>query len=94
MKRSAFDQFAGTGTMRMGTVAYKVARDGDQWSVKRNGAVGMSYVTQEAAFEVAVSEAGGDLRSGHDIVIEVVAATEPVDARERGGAPVEGDGFP
>jgi len=53
----------------------------------------MSYATQEAAFEVAIGEAGGDLRSGHDIVIEVVAATEPPGAVDRGGTPVEGDGF-
>jgi hypothetical protein len=77
----------------MATIGYKVARDGDQWSLSRDGKRGMSYLTQEAAFEVAISEAGGDLRSGHDIVIEVAAATDPAGARDRGGAPMEGDGF-
>jgi hypothetical protein len=77
----------------MATIAYRVARDGEQWSVSRNGEPGMDYVTQEAAFEVAVGEAGGDLRSGHDIVIQVAAATDPAGARDRGGAPKSGDGF-
>jgi hypothetical protein len=76
----------------MATIAYKVTRDGDQWSLTRDGKPGMSYVTQEAAFEVAVGEAGGDLRSGHDIVIQVVAATERSGAVDRGGSPREGDG--
>lgn len=77
----------------MTTIAYKVAPDGDQWSLSRDGKPAMSYVTQEAAFEVAVGEAGGDLRSGHDIVIEVVAATDSTGARDRGGVPIGGDGF-
>ncbi len=78
----------------MATIAYKVAPEGDQWSVTRDGDdVGMSYLTQEAAFEAAAGEAGGDLRSGHSIVIEVSPATDPLGARDRDGAPVEGDGF-
>ena len=78
----------------MATIAYKVARDGDQWSVTRDGKPGeMSYVTQEAAFEVAFGEAGVYLRSGHDIVIQVVAATERSGAVDRSGAPMQGDGF-
>lgn len=77
----------------MATIAYRVSRDGDMWSVSREGKPGMSYATQEAAFEVAVGEAGGDLRSGHDIVIRVAAATDPAGARDRGGLPIEGDGF-
>jgi hypothetical protein len=32
----------------------------------------MSYISQEAAYEVAVAEAGGDLRTGHEIRIEVM----------------------
>jgi hypothetical protein len=77
----------------MTTIAYRVAREGDQWSLSRDGKPAMSSLTQEAAFEVAVGEAGGDLRSGHDVVIEVVAATDPTGARDRGGVPIEGDGF-
>ena len=77
----------------MATIAYRVSRDGDMWSVSRDGKPGMSYATQEAAFEVAVGEAGGDLRSGHDIVISVAAATDPAGAHDRGGLPIEGDGF-
>ena len=34
----------------------------------------MSYVSQEAAYEVAVAEAGGDLRAGHEIRIEVLGS--------------------
>ena len=78
----------------MATIAYRVTRDGDQWSLSRDGKpAGMSYLTQEAAFEVAVGEAGGDLRSGHDVVIQVSAATDPAGARDRGGQRAEGDGF-
>jgi hypothetical protein len=78
----------------MTTIAYTVARDVEGWSVNRDGkAADMRYLTQEAAFEVAVGEAGGDLRSGHDIVIQVSAATNPSGARDRGGEPVKGDGF-
>jgi hypothetical protein len=78
----------------MPTIAYRVTRDGDQWSLSRYGKpADMSYLTQEAAFEAAVGEACGDLRSGHDVVIQVSAATDPAGARDRGGEPVEGDGF-
>jgi hypothetical protein len=56
----------------MTTVAYKVAPIGEKWQVTRNGEPGMSYVSQEAADEVAVAEASGDLRTGHEIRIEVV----------------------
>ncbi len=78
----------------MATIAYRVMRDGDQWWLSRDGKpAGMSYMTQEAAFEVAVGEAGGDLRSGHTILIEVNAATDPAGAHDRGGEPIKGDGF-
>ena len=78
----------------MATIDYRVMRDGNQWSLSRDGKpAGMSYLTQEAAFEVAVGEAGGDLRSGHGVVIQVNAATDPADARNRGGEQAEGKGF-
>jgi hypothetical protein len=52
----------------MPTVAYKVAPDGEKWLVMRNGEPGMSYVSQEAAYEVAAAEAaeifGPATRSG------------------------------
>jgi hypothetical protein len=51
--------------------AYKVAPTGQKWLVTRDGEPGMSYVSQEAAYEVAVAEANGDLRNGHEIRIEV-----------------------
>ena len=56
----------------MTTVAYKVAPTGEKWLVTRNNEPGMNYVSQEAAFEIAVARAGADLRSGHEIRIEVV----------------------
>jgi hypothetical protein len=61
-------------------VAYKVAPSGERWRVTRNGEPGMSYVSQEAAYEVAVAEASGDLRTGSEIRIEVVG-----DAYDRAG---------
>ncbi len=46
----------------MATIAYRVTRDGDQWSLSRDGKpAGISYLNQEAPFEVAVGEAGADL---------------------------------
>jgi aminoglycoside phosphotransferase len=53
-------------------VTYKVAPKGKEWLVTRDGVPGMSYVSQEAAYEVAVAEAAGDLRTGHEVRIEVV----------------------
>jgi len=38
----------------MATVAYKVAPTGEKWLVTRDGEPGMSYISQEAAYEVAV----------------------------------------
>ena len=58
----------------MSMVAYRVAPDGEKWLVTRDGEPGMSYVSQEAAFEVAVGEAAGDLRTGHEIRIEVLGS--------------------
>ena len=75
------------------TTIYRVERAGDQWSVWRNGKLGMTYLTQEAAFEIATAEAGSDLRSGDDILIAVTAATDPAAARRGGGQPIEGDLF-
>lgn len=56
----------------MAMVAYRVAPKGEKWLVTRDGEPGMSYVSQEAAYEVAVAEAAGDLRTGHEIRIEVI----------------------
>jgi len=58
----------------MSTVAYRISRSGEKWLVTRDGEPGMSYVSQEAAYEVAVGEAAGDLRSGHEIRIEVLGS--------------------
>jgi hypothetical protein len=58
----------------MSIVAYRVSPSGEKWLVTRNGEPGMSYVSQEAAYEVAVAEAGGDLRTGHEIRIEVLGS--------------------
>ena len=40
----------------------------------RDGEPGMSYISQEAAYEVAVAEAGGDLRTGREIRIALMAS--------------------
>ena len=53
-------------------VAYNVAPAGEKWLVTRDGEPSMSYVSQEAAYEVAVAQAAGDLGTGHEIRIEVV----------------------
>ena len=75
----------------MATISYKVVPHGEQWTVSRNGASNISYATQMAAYEVATSEEGGDLRSGHDVVIEVSHATDPAGARDSGGLPPPGE---
>jgi len=78
----------------MATISYRVAKSGERWTLTRDGKPAeMTYLTQEAAFEVAVGEAGGDLRSGHDVGILVEAATRRAGAHDRGGAPTPGDGF-
>ena len=41
----------------------------------RDGVPGLSYISQEAAYEVAVEEAAGDLRIGNEIRIEVVGGS-------------------
>jgi hypothetical protein len=56
----------------MTMVAYQVAPKGDQWLVTCDGQPGMSYVSQEAAFEVAVADASGALRTGHEVRIDVL----------------------
>ena len=58
----------------MPMVAYKVTPRGEKWLVTRDGEPGMSYVSQEAAYEVAVAEASGDLRTGHEVRIEVLGS--------------------
>jgi hypothetical protein len=58
----------------MPIVAYKVIPPGEKWLVTRDGEPGMSYVSQEAAYEVAVAEASGDLRTGNEIRIEVLGS--------------------
>ena len=58
----------------MVVVAYKVAPAGEEWRVTRDGEPGMGYVSQEAAYEVAVAEAAGDLRNGHEVRIEVTGS--------------------
>jgi hypothetical protein len=69
----------------MARILYTVSPAAEQWAVTRDGEPGMSYVTQEAAFEVAVAEAEGDLRAGHEITLEVrTRLAHPVD--DRGGA--------
>ena len=75
------------------TTVYRVEKAGDQWSVLRNGKLGMTYLTQEAAFEIAAAEAGSDLRSGDDIVIAVASASDPTGPRYGGGEAMEGDSF-
>jgi hypothetical protein len=64
----------------MTMVAYRVAPRREKWLVTRDGEPGMSYISQEAAYEVAVAEAAGDLRTGHEVRIEVVG-----DAYDRAG---------
>jgi hypothetical protein len=47
---------------------------GEKWLVTRDGEPGMSYVSQEAAYEVAVAEAAANLRTGHEVRIEVAGS--------------------
>ena len=42
----------------MSIVACKYSPSGEKWLVTRDGKPGMSYISQEAAYEVAVAEAG------------------------------------
>ncbi len=66
----------------MANVRYTVTPAADQWAVARDGVPGMSYLSQEAAFEIAVAEAEADLRAGHEITLEVrTRLSDPVDDR-------------
>lgn len=66
----------------MARILYTVSPEADQWAVTRDGVPGMSYVSQEAAFEVAIAEAEADLRAGHEITLEVRTLLDnPVDDR-------------
>jgi hypothetical protein len=56
----------------MAIVSYRVEPHDSQWSILCDGEAGMDYLSQEAAFEVAVSAASGELRKGNEIRIEVV----------------------
>jgi hypothetical protein len=56
----------------MAVVSYRVEPHDSQWSILCDGQAGMAYVSQEAAFEVAVSAASGELRKGNEVRIEVV----------------------
>jgi hypothetical protein len=47
-----------------------------KWLVTRDGEPGMSYVSQEAAYEVATAEAAGDLGTGNEIWIEVLGSAD------------------
>ena len=59
---------------RCGQACSGIALGHEKWLVTRNGEPGMSYVSQEAAYEVAVAEAAGDLRTGHELRIEVLGS--------------------
>jgi hypothetical protein len=56
----------------MATVSYRVEPHDSQWTILCDGQAGMAYISQEAAFEVAVSSATGELRKGNEVRIEVV----------------------
>ncbi len=77
----------------MAKISYIVTRAGDTWRVTRNGEPLMDYASLGAAFESSCANAGGDLRSGHDVIIEAATATDPRGATDLGGVPQRGDGF-
>ena len=56
--------------------------------VTRNGEPGMSYASQETAYEIAVAEAAGDLRTRHEIRIKVLGSAY---RRLGGGSPTVTD---
>ena len=56
----------------MAAVSRRVEPHDSQWSILCDGQAGMEYVSREAAFEVAVSAASGELRKGNEVRIEVV----------------------
>jgi hypothetical protein len=77
----------------MARISYQVTKASDGWAILRDGEPEGSYVTQEAAFEVAAARASAELRTGHDIVVEALTPTDPAGAAPLGGDPVRGDGF-
>ena len=71
----------------MATVSYRVEPHDFQWSILCDGQAGTEDVSQEAAFEVAVSAASGELRKGNEVRIEWSASPmielETVEVRAR-----------
>jgi hypothetical protein len=60
----------------MAKIVYEIEPKADQWSVTRNGELGASYMTAEAAFEVAASQASIEMRSDHEIFIHIRPAAK------------------
>ncbi len=77
----------------MTTTIYRIARAESGWIIIQDGDEGMTYATQESAFEAAAAAASGDLRMGRGIRIEADTPTNPEGARDGGGVPIAGDGF-
>jgi hypothetical protein len=75
----------------MPTKTYRIAKRGKDWVVLEGDVEGMTYVTQEAAFEAAAAAASADLRTGNAVRIEAGPPTDPAGAR--GGEPAPGNGF-
>jgi hypothetical protein len=61
----------------MGTAIYVIVPTEDGWAVEHDGAISMSYVTKEAAFEAAVPGASMALHDGHEVIIKVPGAEAP-----------------
>lgn len=66
----------------MTNVSYRVTNDGGLWLITRDGSTDETgYLSPEAALEIAVGEAGDDLRSGRNVVIEVETVSTPAGAQ-------------
>lgn len=55
----------------MASMTYRIHRGGQGWIIAENGVDGASYVTREAAFEVAVMAAMNAIKTGDAIRMEV-----------------------
>jgi hypothetical protein len=60
----------------MKKIVYEIAPAGGEWSIARNGELGATYATAEAAFEVVVAKASIEMRSDCDIDIHIKPASK------------------
>jgi hypothetical protein len=63
----------------MATVAFRIFRQGEHWTIDHDRSISGEYLSRESAFEVAAAEISNLLKVGDgvELVIEEAAPDEP-----------------